>query len=86
MRRSSLAKNRGELGVQGRSIEASKSLALAGRGAETNSIWLQPRAEVGRRWGHLGVGVGMVGHRRPYEEFGLDDNGNTLEGILVRMD
>lgn len=86
MSRSSLAENRGELGVQGRSIEASQSLALDGGGAETNRIWFQPRAEVGRRWGHLGVGVGMVGHRRPYEEFGLDDDGNTLEGILVRID
>lgn len=38
--------------------------------------------------GHLGDWVGMVGHRRAYEEFRLDleNNGNTLEGMLAKRD
>lgn len=55
---------------------------VGGAKTENSLPWL--------KWsrGHLGHWLGMPGYRGPYEEFGLDldDNGNTLEGILVGID
>lgn len=76
------------MGVQERITEVSTSLAL-GEGVKTENdlLWFQTKAEMGGIGGNLGEGLGMTGQRGPYEEFRLylDNNGITLEGILVRM-